>query len=355
MKTYILPLLCLCSQPAFAATQNYLQHPQRTEWEAGGFYSGRFADGSALQMNLPYLRPAAAALAEYKHAEMFGAYWLPQQLAGDKRHFFQPAFQPIYQPVPNDNNDGGNALQIAVEVRDKQDQLVRREHVQATLSADKLSVQGRWFDDVAMQSKSFTLHKRFSYRAVQWYEAARDDGDGLPPHPFLFSAYFPVTGQAAIDTWIRRQAATCSDDQDCDNRIEIAWSTPAMLSLHAAYWGYNQRAAHGNGYAIYRHYRNAQPAVPLRLDHFFDTSPVCLNVLSGKIVAALRQQGLSWPENGVVKDWKPLRFLASPQGLQFDYDPYEVGSYAEGAPSVFIARRELGACLRGLPAYPEAD
>jgi hypothetical protein len=37
-------------------------------------------------------------------------------------------------------------------------------------------------------------------------------------------------------------------------------------------------------------------------------------------------------------------------GIAFSFDPYEVGPYAQGAPSVFLTRAQLGSCLRSLPA-----
>jgi hypothetical protein len=43
---------------------------------------------------------------------------------------------------------------------------------------------------------------------------------------------------------------------------------------------------------------------------------------------------------------------ATPAGIAFSFDPYQVGPYAEGAPTVFLPRAELGGCVKSLPAYP---
>ena len=41
--------------------------------------------------------------------------------------------------------------------------------------------------------------------------------------------------------------------------------------------------------------------------------------------------------------------LVTAGGIAFHYDSYEAGPYAEGAPTVFVPREAMAACVRYLP------
>ena len=52
---------------------------------------------------------------------------------------------------------------------------------------------------------------------------------------------------------------------------------------------------------------------------------------------------------GQVDARRPGKFTPTPDGIAFHFDSYEAGSYAQGAPTVFVPRAQMVGCVRYLP------
>jgi len=131
----------------------------------------------------------------------------------------------------------------------------------------------------------------------------------------------------------------------------VTWNSASLKSLSAGIWDYNLGTAHGNYYSRIRHYQpEDRNWKELKLNSFIVQSQACYAKVSALIVAKLTAQDLSSAKNGALSTSNEPKFKPTPVGISFEFDPYEVGSYAEGAPSVFLTRAELGNCAKNLPS-----
>jgi hypothetical protein len=316
---------------------DFLHAPDRVAWQAGGLYDGRFDDGTRFQIELAYPRPAGLPERVTPFNE---SYWYPKHTTGEAFHL-------------RDADSSGNTLRLALESdTDKS----AEENFAIALTADKLTGSGTWNSSRLHKQMRFTLQRAIVYDGVVVTrpappEARADD----PNRPFLFTAYFPVLGNMAADAWIAKQAAACSDDLECVNDVRVRWKSASLLSLEANKWGYSYSAAHGNGGSTTRQYRIAAKGfTPLGLGDFVKLDASCDAKMRTAMAVQLRAKG--FPQGADAIQESPLapdttlKFTPTASGIAFHFDPYEVGSYAQGAPSIFLTRAQLGACVRELPA-----
>ncbi len=317
-----------------AESEHLLEARDRIEWDAGGLYEGRFPDGTPFQIELAY--PEPDGLDERARGVMTNAYWYP-------RHFTGTVL------ALNAGPDAGGAIHLAPSL-DEGPQAQERFTIH--LGADRLGGKGRWTSGAPGRQLTFSLKRLVLYRAIALTRpspAARAEGSD---RQFSFTALFPVLHDRAVDAWARPLLARCDADLQCSNKVTVRWHSPTLMSLQASTWTYSQGAAHGQYRSAMRHYALGSDApVHTRFTGFVAASTACREKVSAALVAKLRAQGLSWPEQGALDDMHDPKFTPTPTGIAFDWDPYEVGSYSQGAPGVFMTRAELGNCVSNLPRY----
>jgi hypothetical protein len=319
-----------------APSEDFLKAPDRTEWHAGGLYDGRFEDGTRFQIQLAYPRPASVPKEVLRFAE---SYWYPKRYTGTVLALTDTGHTP-------------NTLRLAVQ---PDAGAPAEEDFTIVLAPDMLSGGGSWNSSKLHKRMAFTLQRALAYDYVVVQRPAPPEVlKSEPERRFTFAASFPVLGDTDADAWVREQAGKCSGDLKCSNQVQVRWKSGSLLSLDASVWEYNYMAAHGNGGSTTRQYRVEQGhLVPRELDAFVKLDPACVSKVTAAIVAQLHAQKLGWAdqwaEHASLKDnW--MKFTPTASGIAFHFDPYEVGPYSDGAPSVFLTRTQLGQCLKDLPA-----
>jgi len=312
-----------------------LQAPERVEWEAGGLYEGRLPDGTPFQLALAY--PAPDGLPGEAGKIMANSYWFPRDYKGKATKL-----APLGVP-----DAPAGALQLA-PLLDSGAQGPGR--ISIVLDAGRLGGKGSWTradDDKALP---FSLTRIVPYRAVALTRPSPEAQAEGSDQPFVYAALFPLFKDAALDEWVRAMAGRCDADLACTNRVVVRWHSKDLLSLDASAWTYGYGAAHEQYRSEMRHYVMHDGApVHSRFTAFVAPSTECRQLVSSALVARLGAQGLSWADQGALDVFKEPRFIPTPSGLEFHWDPYEVGSFAQGMPSVFLTRDELGSCARNLP------
>jgi hypothetical protein len=339
-KALLCTLLCLAFGTALAdvvaPSEDFLKAPDRIEWQAGGLYDGRFEDGTRFQIQLAYPRPATVPNSVLPFAE---SYWYPKHFTGTVLTL-------------RDIGHAAETLRLAVQ---PDLNVPAEESFTITLAPDKLSGQGSWTSTSLHKQMRFSLQRAVAYDYVVVKRPAPIEVRGSEPErSFVFAAWFPVLGNADADAWVREQAGKCGGDLECMNQVQVRWKSSSLLSLNAMAWEYNYTAAHGNFGSTTRQYSvDREQFAPACLDAFVDMSAACVSRITSSIVAQLEAAELSWPrqwaEHAPVQN-KWLKFTPTASGIAFSFDPYEVGSYAQGAPSVFLTRAQLGPCVKNLPA-----
>ena len=76
---------------------DFLTHKDRLEWVAGGFYEGRFADGTPFQMNLAYPTPKKINRKTGERYALDTSYWYPRRFAGETLNLTIKSFKPNYE------------------------------------------------------------------------------------------------------------------------------------------------------------------------------------------------------------------------------------------------------------------
>jgi hypothetical protein len=319
-----------------APVEDFLKAPDRIEWHAGGLYDGRFEDGTRFQIQLAYQRPSSVPKDALPFTEH---YWYPKRFTGRVL---------VLRRVEG----SGKPVQLLVQPDSR---VPADESFTIALAPDMLSGSGTWTAAKLKKQMAFTLQRAIAYDYVVVHRPAPPEArEGNPERRFTFAAWFPVLGDADADAWVREQAGSCSGDLECMNQIEVRWKSKSLLSLSASVWEYNYMTPHGNVGSTTRQYSvNQGRLVPAGLDAFVDTGQACVSKVTAAIVAQLHAQQLPWADEWekhapLTQKW--LKFTPTASGIAFSFDPYEVGPYVQGAPSVFLTRAQLGSCLRSLPA-----
>lgn len=328
-------LLALCAASAGAQHHSdLLQAPERIEWDAGGLYEGRLADGTPFQVALAY--PAPAGLPGDAATIMEPSWWFPRDYIGKSRKL-----APLEAPAGVAN---------LAPLLDSGAQAPERFSV--VLDAGHRSGKGSWTKEEPAETLAFSLERIVLYRGVALTRPSPEAQAEGSNQPFVFSALYPVFRDEALDAWVRAMAGRCDADTECTNKILVRWHSQGQLSLDASTWTFGYGAAHGNYRSSMRHYAlEGGKAVHTRFTAFVDAGTACRQKVSAGLVAKLGAQGLSWAEQGALDVFKEPKFIPLPGGIEFHWDPYEVGSFAQGIPSVFLSRDELGSCAGKLPHY----
>jgi hypothetical protein len=331
----LLPALLALACPAMAQDHgDLLQAAERIEWEAGGLYEGRLPDGTPFQVALAY--PAPEGLPGNAGKIMDSTYWFPRDYTGKARSLAALEAAP-------DRLELAPLLDSGVQ---------GPERFAVDLDADRSGGKGSWRQAEDEEARSFSLKRIVTYRAVALTRPSPQAQAEGSDQPFVFSAVFPVFGDEALDAWVREMAGRCDADTECTNKVLVRWHSKGQLSLDASAWTFGYGAAHGNYSSSMRHYAlGGGKPVHTRFTGFVDAGTACREKVSATLVGKLAAQGLSWAEQGALDVFKEPKFIPTPAGIEFHWDPYEVGSYAQGSPSVFLTRDELESCARNLPHY----
>ncbi|MDY0976782.1 RsiV family protein [Massilia sp. CFBP9012] len=329
----LVPTLLTLAGPATAQEHgDLLQAPERIEWEVGGLYEGRFPDGRPFQVALAY--PAPGSLPGDAAKIMDNAYWFPRDYTGKARSLEMleaPAGVTHLAPLLDSGAQAPERFSIA-------------------LDAGRHAGKGSWTQEEPAKTLPFSLKRIVAYRAVAVTRPSPQAQAEGSDQPFVFSAVFPVFGDKVLDAWVRDMAGRCDADTECTNKVLVRWHSKGQLSLDASAWTFGFGAAHGNYGSSMRHYAlGGGKAVHTRFTGFVDAGTACREKVSAALVARLAAQGLSWAEQGALDVFKEPKFIPLPSGIEFHWDPYEVGSFAQGIPSVFLTRAELEGCVRNLP------
>jgi hypothetical protein len=332
-------LLWLAAQSAFCervlVTEDLTAAPDRIEWNAAGLYDGRFEDGTKFQIQLAYPQPASVTSKVTRFRE---EYWYPNRYTGETFTL---------------TRDGGSADEAHLSVR-APDWKKTGEAFFITLSPDRRTGHGTWTPPTLGKQLSFDLQLAVPYKGIVVTRPLLPDAfNHGAARQFQFAAFFPELNDPAVDAWIHGQVESCSvggGDIECANEVRLTWHSADLLSLTSMVWSYGG-GAHGMGDSQTRHYRIKQGQMSrLDFNDFLDQSPACLSAVSAVIVTKLRAKKMSWAHSGALKARQEPKFTPTPTGILFSFDPYEVGPYAEGAPSVFVPRAEMGTCVKYLPA-----
>lgn len=327
--------LSVILQGAFAQDRgDLLQAPDRIEWDTGGLYEGRFSDGTRFQMQLGYPRPVT--LSAKATDPLASAYWYRNQLNGRAQTLTaekQPDDKLVLTLAPPPGSTDREAFLV-------------------DLSADKLSGRGSRVSGGAGKSLSFELRRVVLYLAVVVDRPAPEVSPDGANRNFMFSTVFPLLSDPETDAWVRNMAGVCDADVECFNQIKITWRSAQLMTIDASAWDYFLHAPHGNYRSTVRNVmiKDGKETV-VGLDEFVDPSPACRAKVSAAIVSKLKAQEMAFAEQGKLNERYEPKFSPLPDGIAFHWDPYEVGSYAQGAPGVFLTRGELGKCARNLPAF----
>lgn len=316
--------------------EDFLRAPDRIEWEAGGLYDGHFDDGTPFQMALAYPEPAAMPpRAAHAFAQ---AVWTPRHYAGTPAVLLAASTPAAPTRLAVANEKG----------------VASAETYTVTLAPDRASGRGVWSGPGTAVQRTFTLQRNLPYVGVVVTRPASAEvaaySDFYREHGFTFSSVFPVLGDREADDWIRDKAGECVDSGECANAVHVVWHSPALVSLHAMTWG-NSGGAHGNGQSETRQYGIRNGAMtPLGLDDFIDPGASCRAQVTASIAASLRKLDMRLPDQRGRDPWRGVKFTPAPDGIAFHFDSYEAGSYAQGAPTVFVPREEMARCVAHLPA-----
>jgi len=321
----------LATAAQMAAAQDLLQAPERTGWDAGGLYQARLADGTPFQIELAYQAPAG----------------LPKDAAGIMDSGYRHPLTYTGKTLPLAAVTALEGRLVLAPLLDSGAQ--GEERLSIVLGADRLVGTGSW-KAVDGKEQAFTLRRLVLYRAVALTRPSPQAQRAGSNRPFVFAALFPVLKDQGAGKWVREMAGRCDADLECTNKVLVRWYSKGQLSLDASSLTYGYGAAHKQYRSGMRHYAMANgEAVHHRFTAYVAPSLACRQKVSTLLVARLQARGLSWAEQGALDYLDQPKFIPTPAGIEFHWDPYEVGSYAQGMPSVFLTRAELGECATNLP------
>lgn len=123
---------------------------------------------------------------------------------------------------------------------------------------------------------------------------------------------------------------------DDDLSVAIEAVTSQRISFSEGTYSYGHGAAHGNYSVNYVHYLTQEQRVLREIDIFSDANwpNVAMPEVVASLIAVLGEDGvwLDDPRSILNSLINTNRWILSPDGISFQFQPYEVSSYAAGAP-----------------------
>jgi hypothetical protein len=158
------------------------------------------------------------------------------------------------------------------------------------------------------------------------------------------------------------EAAPAWDDLSISHSVSLI--SPYLFSVKFSFQTYFAMAPHPNSYTRTLNFR-VSPQMQLDLTDLFKPSSTYLELLSKICVADLHKQQIArwWDPAGRAKELEATQdewilqgagpshsnlecFAIEPDGIRIFFDPYRVGSYAEGPYDVFIHANQLAPKLK---------
>jgi hypothetical protein len=145
---------------------------------------------------------------------------------------------------------------------------------------------------------------------------------------------------------LRVQSA--SQNYTMDSSFVILHRTPEFISLSSSTYDYTG-GAHGNYATVSANWLLEGGSLQaLQLTDLFQSDSPWEAALSEQIISDLRRQKASSVVDGDLKEFKASEigtFNVLPAGLRFTFNPYAVGSYAEGSYTVLVPWNALAPLL----------
>jgi uncharacterized protein len=211
--------------------------------------------------------------------------------------------------------------------------------------------QGQLDATVLMQKSS----RKFHYLALFKARKSSDQGDKTGSHPGFVTLMisYPVLDnpQSTSDTLLNAKLSDMAkhelamfapnDDTDIYLDIEASGIFAAFTSIEIADSQYGHGAAHPLGGVSWFHWL-ARDGRELMAQDIFDDNTAWKNFVSEACFQAVKHFGKISSAEG-VKDTatKPSAWSFDKKGLSIQFNPYEVASYADGAPVVTIPWSKL--------------
>jgi hypothetical protein len=130
---------------------------------------------------------------------------------------------------------------------------------------------------------------------------------------------------------------------------DIAYASKDLVSLIGSTYTYTG-GAHGMTSYSSANYQITNGSVKqLGMNDLFKQGTPYLSVLSNEIIGLLRQKDAMWVTTGQVTSFEPKDlsvYSITPKGLTFYFDPYAVGSYAQGAFMVTVPYSVMSGYIR---------
>lgn len=132
--------------------------------------------------------------------------------------------------------------------------------------------------------------------------------------------------------------------------FEVMVQTTEFISVHQSIYSYFAGAAHPNHGSSGINYA-LNPLIYLHLEDLFQDSQIALSAISDYCIKFIELENHDtepnqWVREGAAPDWKNYRnFYLQEGGLSIIFNPYEVGCYAEGQRTVFLAAHFLGSMV----------
>jgi hypothetical protein len=140
---------------------------------------------------------------------------------------------------------------------------------------------------------------------------------------------FPLTWREKLD-YLQHASATTAWETIVT--AHVAGHAPDFLSLRLDTYSYTG-GAHGNHLTQCHSFLWRDGLMHrVKLADFFRADSDWKSRACGVLLADLKRQKAEWPMGGEVNGFKAdhFKFTVSPGGFEFYFDPYEVGSYAQG-------------------------
>jgi len=197
-------------------------------------------------------------------------------------------------------------------------------------------------DRFAVYADPEALAEDWSKVASKAMSVPQIDGGGAEAQGFNAFIAGIATGGGEFD------AATADTNSDSDIRLEVKAVNGARISVRETDWWYGHGAAHGNYAVTYSQYLRGAGRGLVAEDIFAGGG--WATALMPAIVDKLAEAGgreSYWEDlgdiAGLIAD--PARWDFGPDGISFQFEPYEVAAYAAGAPTAVIGWAALAPYL----------
>lgn len=151
------------------------------------------------------------------------------------------------------------------------------------------------------------------------------------------------------EDWVELEKQGFENPYSYDSTTKVQAETPTMVSFTTACYSY-MGGAHGLG--ITRTYNfgflKGKPA-QLTLMDFTGTKANRDKVLARLFNRIRKTEGTDWVEEGLVKgvnSTQAERFWVGTKGMTWEFDPYELGSYASGPFTFLLSWKDLKGLVR---------